>query len=458
MKTEFLIYGSSPNALCAALALARAGREVMLLETSRDFGAPYCSQDSGELGLAFTHLCPELMQRFQLDAAFVCHPARAGLAADGRWIRLPPEALLGEARARDRQRWGDFVTLMGQAARLYRGLEQSDAGVLQSWRDLGRRTSTEVLRLPWTSLRDLLDEWFEDDLLKGVLAGPALEGIAQGPFACGTTFHLIPRWALNEVLQPQVAVGGSSKMMALLRRRAEEAGVRVVHECGHPVLDLNANTLSVEGISLSFELLLSDRDVRWTYQQLISPRYLEAEFNVAVQRLRGRGIWTRAVGDLAWPQGWPEELRQDVIHLHPGLFALERCWDEVKRHRFPEKAPTVLRWPAQVDASLPADRVEVSLVYGGDPLSRMEGLPVDQLELMTPADYERNWQCSQGHLWGGETDLSQSLWLRPFPDYEPELTQVDLCGVSRPPADFSGRAGVWAAEHWLSKRGLAASL
>jgi hypothetical protein len=47
--------------------------------------------------------------------------------------------------------------------------------------------------------------------------------------------------------------------------------------------------------------------------------------------------------------------------------------------------------------------------------------------------------------------------LRPFPDYEAELSQVDLCGVSRPPADFSGRAGVWAAEHWLSKRGLAAS-
>ena len=359
MKTEVLVYGSSPNAFSAGLTLAAAGKQVTLVETSRDFGAPYFSQPSGELGLALTHFCPELSRRFGLQVESLQHAARSGLDTSGRFLRLTPEGLGGEARARDRDRWPGFVKLMEQAASLLRQLEGSEPDLLQAWRGLGRRQSMEVMRLPWTSLRDLLDEWFEDDLLKGILAETALEGVAQGPFACGTTFHLLRRWSRGEVLTPRVVAGGSSQLIEALRGRADAAGIRVAHWPGHPTLDLEKNLFILDGQSIEFQVLLSSKDVRWTYQQLVSPRYLETEFNTAVHRVRGRGLWTRALGDLSWPTSWPEELQKDVLHLQSGLCALERCWDEVKRHRFPERAPAVFRWPGFLDASFPGDRVEL---------------------------------------------------------------------------------------------------
>jgi phytoene dehydrogenase-like protein len=41
------------------------------------------------------------------------------------------------------------------------------------------------------SAADLLDEWFESDALKGLLAGAGILHLAQGPRSGGTAFNLL---------------------------------------------------------------------------------------------------------------------------------------------------------------------------------------------------------------------------------------------------------------------------
>lgn len=435
MKT--LVLGSSPNAFAAAIRLAEAGQQVQLVENANHLGAPYVTLEGGEMGLAYTHFA----SLFQFGVPMVTHPARTALRADGSFVRLTPTALEGAYPARDGQRWPEFVALLNQAAELTSQLlshPERPGDLLGHWRGLGRRQSMEVLRLPWMSLRDLLDEWFECESLKGLLAEAALEGVCQGPFACGTVFHLLRRWV--EGFWPSSPRGGSTSLMLALQNAAERKGVKVSHSPGQATW--SPGQLQLNGQTFEFDFLLSDKDVRYTFGTLVSPRYLETEFNIAVKHVRGRGVWQRGLG--RWACEFPQEVRQDILHWRPGLRDLERHYDRVKR-KLESDGPMQLCWPHYLDSSRPADLVQATFGYG------VGSLPpeVTEVRYFTPVDYEEQWQMPQGHLWGGERDLSQSFFLRPVPAYAPELDGVDLCGASLHPGDYSGRAGYWAAERLL---------
>lgn len=441
-----IVLGSSPNAFGAALSLREAGQQVLMLEFCPDFGAP-CA---GPGAPPFVALAAELSE----GISQVSHSGRAALRADGSFVRLTRGGLEGSFPAEDGARWADFVTLMDQAAALLRQLLERPtppADLGQQWRDLGRRTSMEVLRLPWMSLRDLLDEWFEDESLKGVLAEVALEGVCQGPFASGTVFHLLRRWVRGEVLSPARVLGGPESLVATLRARAESRGVEILHTPGqNPVLQWQNGRpagLQIGDRDLPFDLLLSDKDLRWTYTQLVSPRFLETEFNSAVHKVRGRGVWAKGQGQAAWPGDWSVALQRDVIHLQSGLRDLERAYDRLKRHQSLDKAPAQVCWPHYVDPSHSHQAVEVVQGYGSGSVV----LPLAELKMRGPEYFEGQTSCSGGHLYGSEVDLSQSFFLRPFPGYEPELPNLDLCGASLHPGDFSGRAGLWAARKLLGQ-------
>jgi hypothetical protein len=418
-----IILGSSPNALALAQLLLKQGEKVQVIETASDFGAPYVTEAGLELGLDWVHFDEQLSQELGLKLEKLEHTGRSALKSDGGWLRITRQAVSG-ASSRDAERWPQFVQLLDQAAPLLREMQMSHLPV-EAWRELGRRQSMEVLRLPWMSLRDLLDEWFEDETLKGLLAEVALEHVAIGPFACGTVFPLLVRWARGEVLAPATLKGGSASLVSALKTGLPD----IVHQEGRA--RLGDGGLELNGQVYPCTKLWSDKDVRWTFSQLVSPRWLETDFYSGVRRVRGRGLWQRSSQRQSWPSDWPQSSQLDVIHLYPGLRRLERAHDFVKRQQtVPEELQPVQKvWPGLLDSSRPADLVQITHSWGPD-----QGL----------IDYEQRWGCPQGHLWGGQHDLSQAFFLRPFPDYSaPEIEPaIELCGVSANPGDFSGRSAL----------------
>lgn len=433
-----VVFGSSPNAFAAAMALREAGQAVTLVETAARLGVPYVQEEKWESGLSVWHAAgPEVVR----------YTGRTVLLGDGRWLRATPTALEGDVQAEDASRWPDFCRLVDDASTLLRQLWDRQGDLLQHWRALGRRQSMEVLRLPWTPLRELLDEYFRDEALKGMLAEAALEGVLQGPFASGTSWHLLRRWALGDLLTPALAVGGSGRAIQTLADQATAAGVRILHAPGSGAT-VDGSTLRLDSETVPFQRLLSDRDAGWTFTQLVSPRELETEFNTAVRNIRSRGSWVRLGG---FSDARPPASPTDVYHLRSSLPALEKAYDPTKFGRHSDTPPLTFSWPGFVDSSRSQDIVEASLSYlpaaGADVSDRACGLLTSALgaevchfHCWTPLHYQAHWGCTGGHLWGGETDLSQSFFLRPMADYHAPLDHVDLCGAARS-GDFSGRAG-----------------
>lgn len=440
MKT--LVLGSSPNAWSAALNLVASGHSVQVVECAQHVGAPYVTANGRELGLADLHFGGELA------VPTLQHTGRSIVENDQIVLRATRQGLEGsQLSARDAERWPQFVQLFDQASQLLGQLfSQSapSAEIHEAWRALGRRTSMEVLRLPWMSLRDLLDEWFENESLKGMLAEVALEGIVQGPFACGTVYHLLTRWTRGDALHPATAAGGSSTLIQALQEKALHQGVAFQHCPGQPELVWESGrptALQIGDARFELDTLVSDKDARWTYTQLVSPRYLETEFNNAIHKIRGRGVWQRGSGQAQWPDHWPLQSQQDVLHIHPGLRALEKAYDRVKRQQTPENPPLQICWPGLLDSQRPADLLQLTWGYGGAEASpKLPWLTKKTISVRGPQAFEREWLCPEGHLWGGQHDLSQSFFLRPVPAFESGLDEVQLCGASLHPGDYSGRS------------------
>jgi hypothetical protein len=420
---NFVILGSSPNALFAALRLREAGHPVTLVETRPHLGTP-CAPG----GLSTLHLAPELLARFRISLDVQRYTGRTALLADGRHLRVTPHHLEGSDR--DAARWPKFCELLDQAAGLLQALwnRAEDRDLHAQWRALGRRASMEVLRLPWTSLRDLLDEWFHDEALKGMLAEAALEGVLQGPFAPGTSFHLLRRWALGEFLTP--ATGSLQPLL----QAVQASGTDILHRPGDPPRFEWPATLHIGGRALPFDALLSDLDAKYTFTKLVSPRFLETEFNAHLHKLRSRGSLVRVSAKAA-------SLGTDLYHVDPGLRKLEKAFDPTKYGSNSPAPPLIFGWTSP-------DSMQASMSYlpHPNPPAPSFPVPVTDLHIHGPAHYESEWLYTGGHLFGGETDLSQSFFLRPIPAYESPCDNIELSGSA---SDYSGRAGVQAAEKLL---------
>ncbi|HXV86714.1 MAG TPA: FAD-dependent oxidoreductase, partial [Gemmatimonadales bacterium] len=181
MTWDAIVIGGGPNGLVAAAYLAKAGRQVLLLERAAyDDGV---RPDAGWV--------PEPVVRdLNLNGFGWTHPARdpwlTVALPDGGTLELRRDvAACAEAiRAispRDGARWPEFARRMGRLAgfmeRMYlappvdptsrsaRDLLELGTRAAQA-RRLGREGLTDLLRTLPMSVGDLLDDWFENDALK----------------------------------------------------------------------------------------------------------------------------------------------------------------------------------------------------------------------------------------------------------------------------------------------------
>src|SRR5204863_1945861 len=68
-------------------------------------------------------------------------------------------------------------------------------GLSLRMRRMGREGVEDLLRFVPMPIADLLDDWFESDLLKGALAGAGILHLRQGPRAGGTTLNFLQHHA-----------------------------------------------------------------------------------------------------------------------------------------------------------------------------------------------------------------------------------------------------------------------
>ena len=199
----------------------------------------------------------------------------ARLAGFLRPLMLRPPPAVGSKRP------GDLLSLLREAGRA--------AG-------LKKREMHELYRVMTMSVGDLLDDWFENDAIKGAFASTGVVGVWAGPRTPGTAYNLLHH-ALGELngvsgLWGHVK-GGMGGISQALARSAEAAGA-TIRTGRRSALDRRPRRShhgrhARLGEEIRAPLVVSGAHPRTTVLELVGAEHFPDEVVTDMRRYRSRG-------------------------------------------------------------------------------------------------------------------------------------------------------------------------
>jgi phytoene dehydrogenase-like protein len=475
-----LVIGAEVNELVAAHYLARAGHRVLVLEDLATSDGV-----AGETGWIPQRIVNDLGLRehglaISRSDPWVSVPLPAGDRLE-LW-RDPARSVdaIRRLSPRDAARWPAFCERMVRLARvlermylgpplqpLSRDLRELArfAGTGLALHRLGRTAIEDFLRVLPMPVADWLDDWFENDALKGALGAAGVMHLCQGPRSGGTAFLMLHQQVGNP---PGVFRRVRSNAREVLRKRP---GIEI--RAGRQVAQIIVHAGRVSGVVLAdgeeitAPLVVSGIDPQRTLLDLIDPGWLDPQLVRAVRHIRRRGVVARVTLALE------REPAFRVLAVAPSLEYLERAYDEAKYGRV-SQAPYLEAMNAGLSAR---DRhlLEVRVQYAPYALAEgewdearrralgalavkalsrhapeLEGAEVERV--LSPHDLETVYGWPEGQAYQAELALDQLFWMRPHPalaQYRTPIEGLYLCGPGTHPGDASGCAGYNAAREIL---------
>ena len=492
-RYDVIVIGGGHNGLTTAGLLARRGRKVLVLEQMPHCGGLGASVEfaPGYRSAGVLHDTTGVRQEV-IDALNL---KRYGLELEGN----PPSVFTPESRGKGLLLYHDPQKAAGEIARFserdaesyiaYREFIGRVRGFINDlldtpppdfdsaktpspWeitrramglRRLGKRDMMEVLRVVPMSVADWLDEWFESDLLKASLAGPAVYGTFMGPRSPGSAVNLL-LWECRK--RPSIK-GGPAFLVTALEGAARANGVDI--ETGKRVKAIRVADGRVEGITatdgeaVAAPIVAATCDPKKTILELLAAGTAPARLEQRMARFRARG--TTAKVDLALNArvelaGRPGE-RVEYVRTGENLDELERAFDAVKYNEYSEEPILDIYMPTFSNPGFAPEGHSVLsvLVHFApyelatkwddesredlgekvvDVLSRYApGIAdvIDATSVLSPADLESVYGTTQGHIYHGEHALDQ-LILRPTPEtarYATPVKGLYLCGSGSHP-------------------------
>lgn len=516
---DVIVLGAGHNGLVAAAILARAGRRVLVLERRSIVGGAAVTETfhPGFQGLPGASLCgllrPDLIQDLglaQRGLQFLpVDPEVVALGEGGQVLRIwrdPARTAqeLSRVSPRDAAAFPAFRSFMVSLASVADPVLDRAPPEISEWRwsdqlmllrrglklrRLGKDAMYQAIRLVPMSLRAVLGEWFETELLRATLAVDALQGTFRGPYSPETAFGLLHHYApAVQGAAWSLVRGGTGRLTQLLATVAREAGATI--RTGAEVRRILTQDGRATGVQLTSgeiflaSAVLSNADPKRTFLRLVDPAELPRDFLDAIRHLQTEGVVAKvnlALDGLPAVPGY-EGAPPPHLRLAPSLEYLERAYDDAK-YGAASRAPFLdLVTPSLLDPSLaPPGKHVMSVLVQYAPYHRKSGdwetdreafgdaivnllderLPglrrlVVAREVLTPVDLEKRFGLTDGHMYHGEMTLNQQLVLRPAPgwsQYRTPIAGLYLCGAgAHPGGGITGAPGRNAARAVLQDR------
>jgi phytoene dehydrogenase-like protein len=521
-KKDVIVIGGGVNGLVAAAYLARAGRKVLLFEKKDILG-----------GIAVTEeLFPGYKFSSLVDGAGYLSPAIASdlmLAQHGLEI-IPIDPIIyslqpggqnlliyqdvsttakaiSKFSAADAQAYPRFIDLLGKISAVVAGLmhitppDLPEIGLkdllnlrplLKPVRKIGRKDFAQVLRVMPMPVADLLNEWFESEIVKGAIAASAMINSSLGPQEAGTGYTFLYNWAgSNNGLFRSSGniVGGMGALSQALANAAKASGVEI--NTSSPVEKITLEGGVASGVELkngdrySAKMVVSAANMTTTFLELIDPYYLDQTFVKHLNNIKYRGTTARVhfvlteSPPIQGANGDIENLLSGHIQISPTITYLQKAYDPVKYGRFSEDPYLDIFIPTISDPSLSPDGahlMSVTVKYmpyhlrDGDWDSLRDDLTqlvinkiaeyapsfeklIKHHKVITPLDLERDYDLPEGNYTQGEMTLDQFMWMRPIPGYggyRSPIKNLYLCSAAtHPGGGITGINGVNAAREIL---------
>lgn len=514
-RTDAIIIGAGHNGLVCAAYLARAGMNVLVLESAGSAGgmsAPRTINDDYHFpGLA--HAAYPVSSAIRRDLKleqFGYEPGKAigtvALDTDGEHLTLGSNGVSGEGLSKlDQAAYPEFrETYLAFARAIHplfdnkpprlKDMGFADKATLAKlgWNiriGLGREAMYEFLRVAAINIYDVLNDTFDDDRLKGAIAADAVMGSAMGPRTPGTVLTWLQRLQgeLNGPLS--LLSGGKSQLVHALTQSAEDAGATIqVNTHVNKILIDNGKAFGVEltnGEMLKARIIISNADPRSTFTSLVGAPQLDAMFANRVTQIRGSGVVAKlhlALSGKPEFTGLPESHLDDRLLVAPSMRYIENAFNHSKYEECSEHPILEITIPSLHNSALAPDghhvmSVNVAFVpyeleggweeqkttfaykvisQLGQYSPNLKSLIVDH-EFLTPRDIEEQFHAVQGHWHHGELSIHQSFMMRPLhgaAQYDTPIARLFLCGAgSHPGGGLTGLPGHNAAKRILKLGG-----
>jgi phytoene dehydrogenase-like protein len=499
---DVVIVGGGHNGLTCAAYLAKAGLDVLVVERREILGGAAATEEtwpgyrvssaSYVVSLMPPRIVDELeLKRFGYDVSIIT-PDYFVPFPDGTSLTLWGDAArdrenIAKLSQHDAEAYAAFDTYFERVAALMKellfvvppNLRLRDAA---SWaraagrlRGMSGRDVHELVRLFTMSAADFLDEWFDDERVKGALATQAIVGAWCGPMTPGSAYVLMHHW-IGEIDGHFGAwgwvKGGMGAASGAMARAAQAAGaeIRTGAEVRRVAINGEGRAIGVEladGSLIRAERVVSNAHPTTTYLDLVGADRLPDEVVRDIRRFRTRSGSVKINVGLSelprypsWDQGG--DPHRGLMAVSPSMEYLERAFDDAKYGRASAHPYAEVMFPTAHEEGLapPGKHMMLAFTQYG-PYELREGsweterqayasrvieelaryapnLPdaIERVEVLTPKDIEDRFGLIGGNIMQGEVVPDQLFSFRPIPfygDYHTPVQNLYLCGAGTHP-------------------------
>lgn len=519
-ETDIVIIGAGHNGLTCAAYLAMAGLRVKVVERRKVVGGAAVTEEfypgfrNSVAAYTVSLLNPQIVADLKLHEhglRIVERRAQNFLPApDGSYL------LTGEGRTRqsiaklsdrDADRIDDFSRELQTIADVLRqfvlrappnivqgfGLNTireavNALGTANVLRGLSLEQQRTLLDLFTRSAGDMLDDWFESDLVKALFGFDAIVGNYASPYAAGSAYVMLHH-AFGEVNGKQGvwghAIGGMGAISQAMARAARAHGAEIETGAGVREVvverDRAVGVILEDGETIRAKYVVSNVNPKLLYTRLVPANALPAPFLDRIKNWRnGSGTFRMNVALTALPSftalpGNGDHLSAGII-IGPSLGYMDRAWLDARQHGWSREPVVEILIPSTLDdslsppgqhvASLFCQHVAPQLPNGAswddhrDEVADLMIATVDNYapgfaasvigrQILSPLDLERQFGLLGGDIFHGALTLNQLFSARPMlghADYRGPLKGLYHCGSgAHPGGGVTGAPGHNAA-------------
>lgn len=495
---DVIIIGGGHNGLACATMLARGGMDVLVLERRDAVGGAAITDETwpgyhvSSAAYVISLMPPRIVDELQLERfgykVSILDPDYWSPFPDGSSLALWGDARktaeeIGRLNRRDGERYLEFDAYFGRIGKMLQDLQFTIPPNL-SLRDLPRaigiaaklrhwtgRDISELVRLFTISGADFLDEWFDDDRVKGALGTQTILGAWCGPMSPGSAYVLMHHWIGEVAGRPGAwgwVHGGMGAVSDCIAKAALAAGATI--RAGANVRRVHIAEGRAQGVELEDGTILRSRQVvsnahpHTTYLDLVGEEHLTEQVVRDVHRYKTRSGSVKvnlALGELPRPASWegavPGAPHTGIMAISPSLEYLEQAWDDAKYGRCSQHPYIEAVFPTAHEQGIAPEGKHMALcftqfgpyelregswetereAYGKNVVRTIEEYcpgfeaSVEHMEVLAPPDIEERYGLIGGNIMQGEMPVNQMFSFRPIPDYGDYRTPIEglyLCG------------------------------
>jgi phytoene dehydrogenase-like protein len=369
------------------------------------------------------------------------------------------------------------------------------AGILRS---LSLEQQRSLLDLFTRSAGDMLDDRFENDLVKALFGFDAIVGNYASPYAAGSAYVMLHH-AFGEVNGKKGvwghAIGGMGAITQAMATSARAHGVEIEVDAGVREIiverDRAVGVVLDNGNTIRAKYVAANVNPKLLYTRLLPAGALPTGFLERIKNWRnGSGTFRMNVALSALPSftalpGAGDHLSAGII-IGPGLGYMDRAWQDARQFGWSREPVIELLIPSVIDESLAPSGQHVASLFcqhvapqlpdgaswddHRDEVADLMIATVDRYapgfaasvmgrQVLSPLDLEREFGLLGGDIFHGALTLNQLFSARPMlghADYRGPLKGLYHCGSgAHPGGGVTGAPGHNAARVILKdNRGL----